>query len=134
MKGTVLVIDDDTLLRQTIRFVLESKEYTVLEAPDGHQGFLLAQQRVPDFVLLDVRMSEMHGYATAQALKEEPLLCHIPIILMTGFASDLGRKRGRNAGADYYLAKPFSASSLLNLLAAIPAQHNAVRFSPDVLF
>lgn len=132
MPTRILVIDDDAMLRQTIRFVLEDQGYVVFEAPDGSQGFDVACEAQPDVILLDIRMGEMNGFSTLQAIKGDPLLQHIPVIMMTGMPTDLGRKRSKQAGAEYFLNKPFSANHLLDLVAMIPARLTGVRYSPDV--
>jgi CheY-like chemotaxis protein len=74
----------------------------------------------------------MNGFSTLQTIKEDPLLQHIPIIMMTGMPTDLGRKRSKQAGAEYFLTKPFSANHLIDLLTLIPAREKGIRLSSDV--
>ena len=128
----VLVIDDDELLRRTIRFVLEDKGFQVLEAPDGSQGFDIASEAAPDIILLDIRMAEMNGFSTLQAIKGDPLLQHIPIIMMTGMPTELSKKRSKQAGAEYFLTKPFSASHLIDLITMVPARTRGLKVSSDI--
>jgi CheY-like chemotaxis protein len=120
MKTSILIIDDDALLRWTIRFVLEDHEYEVFEAGDGSEGFDIACEVMPDVILLDIRMAEMNGFSTLQTIKGDPQLQHIPIVMMTGMPNDLSRKRSKQAGAEYYLTKPFSVEHLLDLIEMIP--------------
>ncbi len=135
MKTRILIIDDDALLRRTIRFVLEDRDYQVFEASNGSEGFDIACEVVPDVVLLDIRMAEMNGFSTLQTLKGDPLLQHIPIIMMTGMPNDLSRKRSKQAGAEYFLAKPFSVNHLLDLIGMIPVRARAAaRISSDLRF
>ena len=133
--ASILIIDDDALLRRTIRFVLEDRGYQVFEASNGSEGFDIASGVVPDIVLLDIRMAEMNGFSTLQAIKGDPLLRHIPIVMMTGMPNDLSRKRSKQAGAEYFLAKPFSVNHLIDLIGMIPMRTRAeARFSSDLRF
>ena len=90
--------------------------FTKVTAEDGAQGYEVAAKHMPDVILCDVHMKGMHGYATTEAIKENPDLNSIPIVMVTGSASRLGEMRGRNSGADYYLAKPVRASELTEVL------------------
>ncbi|MEZ4701477.1 MAG: response regulator [Rhodothermales bacterium] len=132
MQAKILVIDDDELLRRTIRFVLEDRGFQVFEAPDGSEGFDIASEASPDVILLDIRMAEMNGFSTLQAIKGDPLLQHIPIIMMTGMPSELSKKRCKQAGAEYFLTKPFSASHLIDLITMIPVRTKGLRLSSDI--
>ena len=112
----ILIIDDDRTFREVVRHLLEQLEYEVMVAEDGTEGINMIQDERPDVILCDVHMKGMHGYATAQAIKDDPDLESIPIIMVTGSASKLGEKRGRSAGADYYIAKPVRASELTEVM------------------
>ena len=80
-------------------------------------------------------MAEMNGFSTLQTIKGDPLLQHIPIVMMTGMPNDVSRKRSKQAGAEYFLAKPFSVNHLVDLIGMIPLRARAAaRFSPDLRF
>ncbi|MDZ4700607.1 MAG: response regulator [Rhodothermales bacterium] len=112
----VLIIDDDRTFREVVGHLLRQLNYEVFTAEDGAQGYDAAAKNLPDVILCDVHMKGMHGYATTEAIKENPDLNSIPIVMVTGSASRLGEMRGRNSGADYYLAKPVRASELTEIL------------------
>ncbi len=113
---SVLIIDDDRTFREVVGHLLRQLNYEVFTAEDGAQGYEAAAKNLPDVILCDVHMKGMHGYATTEAIKENPDLNSIPIVMVTGSASRLGEMRGRNSGADYYLAKPVRASELTEVL------------------
>lgn len=113
---SVLIIDDDRTFREVVGHLLKQLNYAVHMAEDGAQGYEAARKHLPDVILCDVHMKGMHGYATTEAIKENPDLSNIPIVMVTGSASRLGEMRGRNSGADYYLAKPVRASELTEVL------------------
>jgi CheY-like chemotaxis protein len=113
---SVLIIDDDRTFREVVGHLLRQLNYEVYMAEDGAQGYEQARQHRPDVILCDVHMKGMHGYATTEAIKENPDLSSIPIVMVTGSASRLGEMRGRNSGADYYLGKPVRASELTEVL------------------
>jgi diguanylate cyclase (GGDEF)-like protein len=110
---TVLVVDDDSLLRGVIAKVLRREGYVVLEAPDGPTAIDLVVTEKPDIVLLDVMMSDMSGYEVCQHIRRIPLLSNIPIILLTALNETGDKIRGMTLGADDYITKPFNANELL---------------------
>lgn len=112
MSTTVLIIDDESVLRENLRDALAEYGFRVLEASNGAEGVALALAEDPAFILCDVKMPRMDGYAAVQALRTFPQTAHIPIILMTACASDHGRRRGEQSGASHYLAKPFTLATL----------------------
>jgi two-component system sensor histidine kinase/response regulator len=110
----ILVIEDDKLMRQFVAEILASAGYAVIEAADANAGVELGRRRLPQLVLCDVMMSGMDGYGAVTALRAEPALAAVPIILMTAFADVSCMRKGMASGADDFLAKPFSADSLLS--------------------
>ena len=90
MKKRILIIDDDELFVDTVRFVLEQEEHDVTDASNGVVGVELAISLRPDLILCDVRMRNMHGYVAVQELRNHPRTSNVPIIMMTGQASAYG--------------------------------------------
>lgn len=113
---TALVIDNDFLFRDAIRKLLEGEGFRVFDTDDGNDGIDIAGREFPDVVLCDVHMKKVHGYATARAIRNNPLLASTLVILITSAASNLGKTRAKNAGADYYLSKPIRGSDLVALV------------------
>ncbi|MEM9996791.1 MAG: ATP-binding protein, partial [Bacteroidota bacterium] len=108
---TVLLVEDHDDVRAYAREVL-GDTYRFLEASDGAEGLALARQEVPDLVVSDVMMPGMDGFALCQALKTDPVLDHVPVILLTARASAESKVDGLERGADAYLTKPFNAREL----------------------
>lgn len=109
---TVLIVEDHKDLRQYLNYCLR-REYQVLEAGNGQAGLKLAISEIPDIIVTDVMMPEMDGYTMCQALKENPLTSHIPVIMLTAKADAPSRLHGLELGAEAYLAKPFLQKELL---------------------
>jgi two-component system, sensor histidine kinase and response regulator len=108
----ILVIDDETWLREMVHMALEQKGYEVLEAENGATGIEAARTALPDLILCDVNMEKVDGYLTLSSLRKEPATASVPFILMTGLADHAGMRHGMELGADDYLPKPFSIEAL----------------------
>jgi DNA-binding response OmpR family regulator len=119
-RTTVLVIDDNVEIRAYIRRHLEPA-YRVLEAADGDEGLASARRFVPDVVVSDVMMPGLDGNALFRALRQDPELELVPVVLLTAKASAEARLDGLREGVDEYLVKPFDPRELKarldNLLA-----------------
>ncbi len=120
-RATVLVVDDHPGIRTFVRRHLEPR-YRVAEAADGAEGLDLARELVPDLVVSDVMMPEMDGRALCRALKQDPELDWLPVVLLTKQAAADDKLAGLGEGADDYLTKPFDARELAarvdNLIAS----------------
>lgn len=101
----ILLIDDDNSLRQLYAVELGSKNYTVLEAPDGEQGLILAQKEKPDLILLDIMMPKLDGVATLNQIKQNPELSKTPVVMLTNFGQENLVKQAFSSGAVDYLLK-----------------------------
>lgn len=113
----ILVIEDEKLLAQSIRAVLEQKGFTVETVYDGETGAQYAQLGIYDLLILDVMMPGMDGFAVARALRASR--CATPILMLTARGGIDDRIQGLNAGADYYLTKPFDTRELLACVGAL---------------
>ena len=111
-RPTVLVIDDNTDIRQYERTLLQD-EYIVLEAADGKEGLSVAIKEVPDLVICDVMMPVMDGLEFTEQLKTNTATSHIPVIMLTAKNLEEHRAEGYEHGADSYITKPFHSKVLL---------------------
>lgn len=111
-RPTVLVIDDNTDIRQYERTLLQD-EYIVLEAADGKEGLTVAMKEVPDLVICDVMMPVMDGLEFTEQLKTNTATSHIPVIMLTAKNLEEHRAEGYEHGADSYITKPFHSKVLL---------------------
>ncbi len=109
----ILVIDDETWLREMIRLALEQQGFEIIEAMDSVEGVAQAREQLPDLILCDVNMDKQGaGYTTLAKLREDATTAAIPFILMTGLADAAGMRHGMDLGADDYLPKPFKVDEL----------------------
>lgn len=112
----VMIVDDDPLIRDVVRTVLEDASYEIVEAADGAGALEAAARRRPDVVLLDIMMPGMDGYAVCRALRRDPALRGAIVVMLTAKSSPEGREQGLAAGADAYFTKPFSPLDLLRAI------------------
>lgn len=104
----ILIIDDEDGILETLRTGLEARGYEVETAESGNSGFDLARRNPPDLVLTDVKMRDGDGYAALTAFRADPKTSTIPVIMMTGQATQGDMRQGMEMGADDFLPKPFS--------------------------
>ena len=113
----VLIIEDEKLLADSLKALLESKGFSVEAVYDGETGAEYAQTGVYDLLILDVMMPGMDGYQVARQVRAKR--CATPILMLTAKSGLEDRIDGLNAGADYYLAKPFDSRELLACINAL---------------
>jgi two-component system, cell cycle response regulator len=105
-RGKILVVDDDPLMRDLLRELLDSSKYHIIEAVSGESAITRACAEVPDLVLLDVMLPDLDGYAVCRWMREDPVLAEVPIVMITALADSEARTLGIDAGADDFLTKP----------------------------
>jgi CheY-like chemotaxis protein len=110
---TVLIADDEKMLRQLVRATFRGMPLRILEAADGTDALALARTERPDLVLLDVGLPVLDGYAVCRALKTDPATAETKVVMLTARAQRQDVERGKAVGADAYITKPFSPQRLL---------------------
>jgi two-component system cell cycle response regulator DivK len=113
---TILYIEDNEYNRKIVRQLVSRTSYRLIEAVDGESGVAQAQKELPDLILMDVQLPKMSGLDATRVLKADPRTSHIPIIVITSFALSGDREKASAAGANSYLAKPYSPRELLALV------------------
>ncbi len=111
--GTLLVIDDDPSARELINRFMLKEGYTVYTADDGEMGLKMARELKPDVITLDVMMPRMDGWSVLNALKSDPVLASIPVVMLT-MVSD--QNMGYALGAADYVTKPIDRDRLVKIL------------------
>jgi len=113
MSTKVLIIEDNTDIRENIVEILELAGYTVFAAPNGKAGVDLAVKNLPDIILCDIMMPELDGYGVLYMINKNPELAAVPFIFLTAKAERVDFRKGMEMGADDYLTKPFDDMELL---------------------
>lgn len=110
----VLLVDDSNTIRRSGELFLTQEGCTVILSDDGFDCLSKAVEHRPDIILLDVMMPRLDGYQTCALLKNHPEFKDTPIVLITGKDKLTDQARGKLAGADQYLKKPFSKVKLMD--------------------
>ena len=113
----ILVIEDEKLLADSLKSLLERKGFEVEVCYDGESGAEYAELGVYDLLILDVMMPKLNGYQVAREVRSKR--CGTPILMLTAKSGLEDRIEGLNAGADYYLTKPFNTRELLACINAL---------------
>lgn len=119
---TVLVADDNRLVRDLIVFRLERSGYRVIAAADGVQALQMTRDELPDLAILDVMMPNLTGVEVTERIRADDATSHIPVILLTARVQEVDITRGFDAGADDYIRKPFNPQELRGRVQAILAR------------
>lgn len=116
MNKTILIIDDDPDILDSMRFVLEGEEYTVITSEKGEYAENLYDKnnKLPALIILDVLLSGRDGRTICKKLKSKKKTKHIPIIMISAHPD--AEKSIQKVGADWFLAKPFEGEDLLEVL------------------
>src|SRR3989338_7608908 len=118
-KKRILVIDDEPNLLEVIRLRLEANDYEVLTAQDPLAGLEIAKEEMPDLIIMDVIMPKVNGLRLLRILKREDETKDIPVIILSVKWHDNNHKAGVDAGADYYLTKPYDPKELLDTVKKV---------------
>jgi two-component system phosphate regulon response regulator PhoB len=118
MRAKILIVDDESAIRQMVCLALSQANYNCLEAADSTQ----AQEKIladkPDLILLDWMLPGVSGVEYARRLRQQKLTQHIPVIMLTARTEEEDKIKGLDSGADDYITKPFSTRELLSRIRA----------------
>ena len=115
----VLIIEDESAIRDMLSFTLETAGFQVIEAANAEQGWKLAIDNQPDLILLDWMLPGVPGISLLSRLKSHDKLHHIPVIMLTAKTDESDQVQGFESGADDYVTKPFSPKALLARIQAM---------------
>ena len=115
--GTILVADDERHLRESLAELFAAQGYTVLQAADGTEVMHLLRDHAPDTIFLDLKMPKLDGLSTLKALKQNPEVRRIPVVIITAFGGSEQTIEGMKAGAYDYITKPFDPDEVLRTAA-----------------
>ncbi|MFZ3373491.1 MAG: response regulator transcription factor [Desulfitobacteriaceae bacterium] len=126
--ATILVVDDEELIQELLRFNLEKEGYKVVIAKEGRQALDLVAQEHLDLIVLDLMLPGIDGLEVCRQLRLNPKFQELPVIMLTAKGEELDKVLGLELGADDYMTKPFSPRELL---ARIKARLRRVRNSEE---
>jgi DNA-binding response OmpR family regulator len=106
----ILLVEDETTVRETLASSLQAEGYDVLTATDGVAGLRRAREDTPDLIVLDLMLPELDGLSLCRILRRES---DVPIIMLTARGTEMDKITGLETGADDYVVKPFSTGELL---------------------
>ena len=119
MPSTILLVEDDPTLSETVGYNLRHQGYDVTTAADGHAALAAARRDQPDLLLLDVMLPGLDGFEVCRRLKADPQTAAVPVIFLSASCSGEFRRRAFSVGAAEFLAKPFQTEELPTYIQAI---------------
>ncbi len=115
----ILVADDDVDIRELVEFKLSTLGHDVVAVADGQAAIDACQAQRPDLAVLDVMMPGVSGLDAIRAIRADPALADLPVILLTARAQESDVETGFDSGADDYITKPFSPRELASRVQAL---------------
>lgn len=112
-KEKILIVDDEPDILDVLKITLKEEKYQVIEAKDGVEAIEMVKKKGPHLIILDFKMPRMNGEEVCKILKNDILLRHLPIIMLTSKREVSDKVKGIDAGADDYIVKPFEPTELL---------------------
>ena len=112
-KPTILLVEDEPAQRAVLAYNLKSEGFDVIEAEDGEEALVMAQESLPDLVLLDWMLPHVSGLEVCRRLKLGKATRALPVIMLSARSEELDKVRGLETGADDYMVKPYSVAELM---------------------
>lgn len=117
-KTTILIVDDDPEISESMRLTLEANDYRVLVARDGNAGLVLAEREIPDLIVLDMMMPKRSGFLVIEALRQTPAFT-TRIVMVTANDGTRHKDYALKLGVDAYIRKPFPMDLLLTTIRKV---------------
>jgi len=115
----ILIVDDEPFILKSLSFVLTKEGFQIETANNGLEAMEKIRRDKPDIVFLDIMMPKKNGMEVCEWIREDPVLKNIYVIILTAKGQELDREKGFSIGADEYMTKPFSPSSVVKRLKEI---------------
>ena len=113
MSETILIVEDEEDVLELLSTILRLEGYKVRGAKDGEEALSIARGDNPNMILLDIQLPKLNGYEVCRSVKLDPAMSHTKVLMMSGMTQNFDRMKAHEAGADDYIAKPFSSFVLL---------------------
>lgn len=130
--STILLVEDDTIIQELVKFNLEREGYEVLIADNGRTGLDMVKKIKPDLLLLDLMLPELDGYQICKILRADEATADLPVIILSARGEEVDKVIGLELGADDYVTKPFSTRELLARIRARLREEKRLRPSQPV--
>jgi DNA-binding response OmpR family regulator len=124
MSSTILVVEDEPTLLETLEYNLKRQGYTVCTAADGPTALKVAREERPDLIVLDIMLPGLDGFEVCRILRQE---MNVPILMLTARDNEVDKVVGLEVGADDYMTKPFSMRELLARVKALLRRVRLIR-------
>ena len=125
MTKKILIVEDEEDIIELLSAIFDDfGDYEVLSARDGEEALKIAQVDNPDIILLDIQLPKLNGYKVCKLIKSDPAMSHIKVLLLSGIVQNSDWLRAREAGADGYIAKPFSSTVLVEKVEELLSSNN----------
>lgn len=115
----IVVVEDDTVLAETVADNLTQEGYKVTTVEDGETAYQRIKDKLPDLIILDVMLPKLDGLSLCRMIRNNPNTAHIPIIMLTARSGEVDKIVGLESGADDYVVKPFGLGELLARIRAV---------------
>ncbi len=115
----ILIADDNENIREALTYLLEDEGYNLSLAKDGAETLRKVREVHPDILFLDIMMPEINGYDVCRAIKTDPTLKGIYVIMLTAKGQVAEQERGKQVGADEYIVKPFSPMEIITKIKTL---------------
>jgi CheY-like chemotaxis protein len=113
MGARILVVDDSATIQKVVELTFSKEDFVLVQARSGDEGIRKAMETRPDLILLDILMPDKDGYAVCAALRAQPVLRNVPVILLTGTFEVYDKEKAAKVGADDFVTKPFESQLLI---------------------
>lgn len=121
MSKRILIVDDEPNIVISLEFLMKREGFEVSVARDGEEGLAAIRGQRPDLVVLDVMMPKRNGFEVCEAVRADPELSSVRILMLTAKGREAEIKKGLGLGADAYMSKPFSTRELVEKAKALLA-------------
>jgi DNA-binding response OmpR family regulator len=119
MSKRILIVDDEPYIVIPVEFLMRREGYEVAVARDGEAGLDAIRADPPDLVILDVMMPKLNGFEVCEAVRADPALASVRILMLTAKGREAEKKKGLELGADAYIPKPFSTHELVETVRSL---------------
>jgi DNA-binding response OmpR family regulator len=119
MTKRILIVDDEPYIVIPVEFLMRREGYEVTVARDGEAGLEAIRTDPPDLVILDVMMPKLNGFEVCEAVRADPALAPVRILMLTAKGREAEKKKGLELGADAYIPKPFSTHELVETVRSL---------------